>query len=120
MAPPTRRNFCIMWCKELEQNEQGFHFILIDFFFFFEISQAKVSRENAECRFVPLETVSHDEWHCSVTRPAPLFYWLEVRVLVARRGFVEVRLAALTPSWHFGESDSPASLCKRRGGGGGG
>lgn len=66
-----------------------------------------------ECHFVPRVTVSLDEWHCSVTRSAPLFYWLEAQVLMAPRGLVEVRLAALTPSWHFGESDSPTSLCKR-------
>lgn len=62
-------------------------------------------------------TASLDERHCGVTQPEPLVHWLEARVLVARRGSVEfrpVRLAALTPSWHFGESDSPTSLCKRQ------
>lgn len=62
--------------------------------------------------------MSLDERRCGVTRPARLFCWLGSRVLVARRGFLEVRLAALTPSWHSGEPDSPTSLCERDGWGG--
>lgn len=100
MSDDDFRSFYFLMSSQREKTQHG-------------VQSVVFCLEMYECHFVPWVTVSLDEWHCSVTRPAPLVYWLEALVLVARRVFVEVRLvrlAALTPSWHFGESDSPTSL----------
>lgn len=59
-----------------------------------------------------LSDVFQAESHCSTARPAQAFHRLEslfLESLAVQHGFVEVRLPALTPSWHFGVSGSPTS-----------
>lgn len=64
MSDDDFRSFYFLMSSQREKTQHG-------------VQSVVFCLEMYECHFVPWVTVSLDEWHCSVTRPAPLVYWLE-------------------------------------------